>query len=108
MLITIGSPLVLKANGYVVKKAARRLRDQPERPSDDDKKVEEEGRYVLVLQRSSLGASLPASIVNSVSPLEHINSLATIKRYALSSYNKVLRYYVVSYYLRLYNTLTHL
>jgi hypothetical protein len=49
VLAAIGSPLVLKANSYVVEKAARRLRDWPERPSDDDEKVEEEGRYVLVL-----------------------------------------------------------
>ena len=49
MLVAVGSPLVLEANSYVVEKAARRLRDRPERPSDDDEKVEEEGRYVLVL-----------------------------------------------------------
>ena len=108
VLIAIGSPLVLKANGYVVEKAARRLRDWPERPSNDNEKVEEEERYVLVLQRSGSGASLPASIVNSVSPLEYINSLATIKRCALGGRNKVLRNYVVSRYSRLYNTLIHL
>jgi hypothetical protein len=49
VLAAVGSPLVLKANSHVVEKAARRLRDWPERPSDDNKKVEEEGRYVLVL-----------------------------------------------------------
>jgi hypothetical protein len=49
VLTAVESPLVLKANSYVIKKAARRLRDWLERPSDDDEKVEEEGRYVLVL-----------------------------------------------------------
>jgi hypothetical protein len=49
VLVAVGSPLVLEANGHVVKKAARQLRDRPERPSDDDEKVKEEGRYVLVL-----------------------------------------------------------
>ena len=42
MLITIESLLVLKANSYVVKKAARRLRNWPKRPSNNNKKVKEE------------------------------------------------------------------
>jgi hypothetical protein len=92
VLVAVGSPPVLKANGHVVEKAARRLRDRPERPSDDDEKVEEEGRYVLVLQRSGSGASLPASVVYSVSPLEHVNRLAAVERCALSGCNEVLRY----------------
>jgi hypothetical protein len=49
VLVAVGSLLVSKANSHVVEKAARRLRDRPERPSNDDEKVEEEGRYVLVL-----------------------------------------------------------
>lgn len=108
VFVAVGSPLVLKTNSYIVEKAARRLRDRPERPSDDDEKVEEEGRYVLVLQRSGSGASLPASVVHSVSPLEHVNSLAAVKRCALGGRDEVLRYCVVSRYSRLYNTPIHL
>jgi hypothetical protein len=99
---------MLKADGYVVEKAAGWLGDGPERPSDDDEKVEEEGRYVLVLQCRGSGASLAASIVNSVSPLEHVDSLATVKRSALGGRNEVLRYSIVSRCLRVYNTPTHL
>jgi hypothetical protein len=108
VLAAVESPPVLKANSHVVEKAARRLRNRPERPSDDNKKVKEEGRYVLVLQRSSSEASLSASVVYSVSPLEHINSLAAVKRGALGSRDKVLRCSVVSRCSRLYNTPTHL
>ena len=43
ILITIGSLLVLKANSYIVKKAARRLRNWPEWLSNNNKKVKEEG-----------------------------------------------------------------
>jgi hypothetical protein len=49
MLTTVESPLVLKANSYIVKKAARRLRNQLERLSNNNKKVKEEEQYVLVL-----------------------------------------------------------
>jgi hypothetical protein len=49
VLATIGSSLVLKANSYVVKKAARRLRNRPKQPSNDNKKVKKEGQYILVL-----------------------------------------------------------
>jgi hypothetical protein len=49
VLVAVGSLLVLEANSYVVKKAARQLRNRPKRPSDDNKKVKEEGQYVLVL-----------------------------------------------------------
>ena len=49
MLVAVGSLLVLKANSYVIEKAARQLRNQPKRPSDNNKKVKEEGRYILVL-----------------------------------------------------------
>jgi hypothetical protein len=49
VLAAIESLLVLKANSYVVKKVARRLRNQLERLSNNNKKVKKEEQYVLVL-----------------------------------------------------------
>jgi hypothetical protein len=43
VLAAVESLLVLKANSYVVKKAARRLRNRLEQLFDDNKKVEKEG-----------------------------------------------------------------
>jgi hypothetical protein len=107
MLVAVGSPLVLEADGYVVKKAARWLQDRPKRSSNNDEKIKEERQYVLVLQRSSSGASLPASVVNCVSPLQHIDSLAAVKRRALSGCDELLHCCIVSCCVRLYMHAVH-
>jgi hypothetical protein len=107
VLVAVGCPPVLEADGHVVEKAAGWLRDQPERSSDDNKKIKEEQQYILVLQYSCLGASLPASIVNHVSPLQHVDSLAAVKRCALSSRNKLLHCCVVSRCMRLHTYAVH-
>jgi hypothetical protein len=49
VLVAVGSPPVPKANSYVVKKAARQLSDWLERPSNNNKKIEEEQQDKLVL-----------------------------------------------------------